>query len=113
MIQIRTYWCSISHIRSINGNVSGNFTNVFIMIDGIWSSHTFLKYTSKQVIKSSKGVYTRMINNDLFYTLSYIRTSSLDPRGGKQNSFTTPLSVPIFNASGIIESTRPSFYLHF
>eukprot|EP00957_Ditylum_brightwellii_P006553 496665-Ditylum_brightwellii.AAC.1 len=72
-----------------------------IMLMGRWSSDTFLKYIRKQVLESSRGILKRMIKNNLFFTLNDMRSSSQDPRMHNPNSFTSHLSVPMADASGM------------
>ena len=69
-------------------------TPVFmIMLMGRWSSDAFLKYIRRQVLEFSKGISSRMIKNDIFYSIPEHRCNQNDPRTRNKQSFATNLSM--------------------
>ena len=56
-----------------------------------WSYNAFLKYIRKQVMEFSKVISSRMIKNELFHTLPYMKRSSFNPITLKKSSFATNL----------------------
>ena len=69
-------------------------TPVFmIMLMGRWSSDAFLKYIRRQVLEFSKGISSRMIKNEIFYSIPERRCNTSDPRTRNINSFATNLSM--------------------
>ena len=66
----------------------GGTPTFVIMLQGRWSSDAFLRYIRKQVKQFSKGISTRMIQNEEFFTIPTV--SRFDPRQrGHPDNFAT------------------------
>ena len=79
-----------------------------IMLMGRWSSDAFLKYIRRQVLEFSKGMSSRMIRNDILFSIPEQRCSTADPRTQNPNSFATNLTMA---PSSHRQTPRPAFSL--
>ena len=82
-----------------------------IMMVGRWSSDAFLKYIRRQVLQSVRGVSTKMISNDLFWSLPDPQATIEDPRTRNQDSFASNLSSRALTSTKL-RAMRPAFSLH-
>ena len=64
-----------------------------IMLSGIRSSGSLLKYIRKKVMKFSKGLSPIIIKNAIFHTLTGMRSSLSDHRTINHESFATQISM--------------------
>ena len=79
-----------------------------IMLIGRWSSDAFLKYIRRQILEFSRGMSSRMIRNDILYSIPEQRAAHEDPRNHNPNSFATNLSIA---PASHRQNTRPAFSL--
>ena len=83
-----------------------------IMLVGHWSSNTFLRYIRKQVLDSVNGISSKMISNNIFWTLPNLEVSPDHPRTQTPQSFATNLSSRALTSSSQ-RAMLLSFALHF
>ena len=79
-----------------------------IMLIGRWSSDAFLKHMRRQMLEFSRGMSSRMIRNDILYSIPEQRAAHEDPINHNPNSFATNLSIA---PASHRQNTRPAFSL--